>query len=210
MKFTRSLLAVALGLCFALPAAAQYVGVLQSAETMDRGTYKLMVAPIMVFGKDGADDEFGVTGRVGYGFTDRFDAEVKLGFIGDYTYVGADGEYWALKATKDDAGLDASLGAGVHYLVGNKNLSDIIGFEITPLLSGHVSRNLELFGALDVSLESVRDAARGQDDSFARLHLVPGFEYRLSDTADLVGEVGLGLNDDSWTYVGLGLAFYLR
>ena len=210
MKLTRSLLVAALGLCFALPAAAQYVGVLQSAETMDRGTFKLMVAPIMAFGKDKADDEFGVTGRAGYGFTDRFDAEAKLGFLGDYTYVGADGEYWALKGTEEDAGLDASLAVGVHYLIGNKNFSDIIGFEVTPLLSGHVTRNLELFGALDISLESVRDAAKDEDDSFARLHLVPGFEYRLSAAADVVGEVGLGLNDDSWTYVGLGLAFYLR
>ena len=50
MKHTRGLLAAALGLCFALPASAQYIGILQSAETMDRGTFKVMVAPIMVFG----------------------------------------------------------------------------------------------------------------------------------------------------------------
>ena len=39
---------------------------------------------------------------------------------------------------------------------------------------------------------------------------MPGIEYRLSDTADLVGEVGIGLNDDSFTYAGVGVAFYLR
>jgi len=39
---------------------------------------------------------------------------------------------------------------------------------------------------------------------------VPGIEFRLSETVDLVGEVGIGLNDDSFTYAGLGLAFYLR
>lgn len=210
MRRTQSLLVAVLGLCFALPAAAQYVGVFQSAETIDRGTVKLMAGVIRAFGEDGADDEFGVTGRVGYGFTERFDAEAKLGFLGDYTYVGADGEYWALKATGDETGLDASLAAGVHLLVGKESFSDVVGFDITPILSGHLTPDLELFGALDVSLESIRDAPRGADDSFTRLHLVPGIEYRLSDTADLVGEVGLGLNDDSWTYVGLGLAFYLR
>ncbi len=60
MRISRSfvgILVAGLCLCFALPAAAQYIGVLQSAETMDRGTFKLMVAPIMVFGKDGADDD---------------------------------------------------------------------------------------------------------------------------------------------------------
>jgi hypothetical protein len=39
---------------------------------------------------------------------------------------------------------------------------------------------------------------------------VPGIEYRLSDKADLVGEIGIGLNDDSFNYAGLGIAFYLR
>jgi len=81
MRISRIVLAAALVLCFALPAAAQYVGILQSAETMDRGTFKLMVAPIMVFGKNGADDEFGGAIRGGYAFTDRFDVEAKLGFL---------------------------------------------------------------------------------------------------------------------------------
>ena len=35
-------------------------------------------------------------------------------------------------------------------------------------------------------------------------------QYRLTDTADLVGEVGLGLDDDSYTYVGAGVAFCFR
>jgi hypothetical protein len=52
MRISRIVLFAALSLCLALPAVAQYIGVLQSAETMDRGTYKLMVAPIMVFGED--------------------------------------------------------------------------------------------------------------------------------------------------------------
>jgi hypothetical protein len=39
---------------------------------------------------------------------------------------------------------------------------------------------------------------------------VPGIEVRLSDAIDLVGEVGIGLNDDSFTYAGIGLAFYFR
>jgi hypothetical protein len=210
MRITRSFLAAALGLCFALPAAAQYIGVLQSAETMDRGSFKLMAAPIMAFGKNGADDEFGIAARGGYGFTDRFDAEAKLGFFENSTFVGADGEFWLLKGKEKDAGLDFSLAGGVHWIFGSSGYSDIMGFEVTPLLSGHLSKSLELCAALDTSFESVKDAPPLVDDSFTRVHLVPGIEYRLSDAADLVGEIGIGLNDNSYTYAGVGVAFYLR
>jgi hypothetical protein len=210
MRISRSVLVAALGLCFGLPAGAQYIGVLQSAETMDRGTFKLMVAPIMAFGKEGADDEFGVAARGGYGFTERFDAEAKLGFFENGTFVGADAELWILKGQEEDTGLDFSLTGGVHWLVGKDRYYDTMGFDLTPQFSGHVSRNLELCGALDVSFESVDDVPEGIDDSFTRLHLVPGIEYRVSETVDLVGEVGIGLNDDSFTYAGVGVAFYLR
>jgi len=210
MRITRGILAAVLGLCFGLPAAAQYIGVLQSAETMDRGAFKLMVAPIMAFGKNGADDEFGVAARGGYGFTDRFDAEAKLGFFENGTFVGADGEFWILQGKERDTGLDFSLAGGVHWMFGSKENFDSMGFEITPQFSGHVSRNLELCGALDASFESIQDAPAGVDDTFTRLHLVPGVEYRLSDAADLIGEIGVGLNDDSFTYAGIGIAFYLR
>ena len=94
-------------------------------------------------------------------------------------------------------------------MVGSKGHFDTMGFEVTPLLSGHVSKSVELCGALDASFESRKDAPP-QYDTFTRLHLVPGIEYRLSEVADLVGEVGIGLNDNSFTYVGVGIAFYLR
>jgi len=210
MWITRGVLVAVLGLCFALPAAAQYIGVMQSAETMDKGTFKLMVAPILAFGKDGGDDEFGIVARGGYGFTDRFDAEAKLGFFENGTFVGADGELWILKGKEKYAGLDFSLTGGIHWMLGKDESPDIMGFELTPLLSGHVNETIELCGALDASFESISDAPPGADDTFTRLHLVPGIEYRLSDTVDLVAEVGVGLNDDSFHYVGVGIALYLR
>lgn len=210
MRIFRIILAVSLGLCFALPAAAQYIGVMQSAETMDRGTFKLMVAPIMVFGKNGADDEFGAAVRGGYAFTDRFDAEAKLGLFENSTFVGADGELWIYNGDEKDVDLDFSLAGGIHWMLGKKGYFDTIGLEITPLLSWHMNEKLELCGALDASFEFIQDAPPQIDDSFTRVHLVPGIEYHLSDTADLVGEIGIGLNDDSFTYAGLGIAFYFR
>jgi hypothetical protein len=206
----RIVLAASLGLCFALPAAAQYVGILQSAETMDRGTFKLMVAPIMVFGKNGADDEVGVAARGGYAFTEHFDAEAKLGFFGNGTFVGADGEYWIWRGTEKNSGLDFSLTGGLHWMLGKDGNFDTMGFEVTPQLSGHLNESLELCGALDASFESIQDAPPLVDDSFTILHLVPGIEYRVSDTVDLEGEIGIGLNDDSFTYAAVGITFYLR
>ena len=209
-RIVRVVFAAALGLCFALPAAAQYIGVLQSAETMDRGTFKLMAAPIMAFGKHGADDELGIALRGGYAFTEHFDAEAKLGFFENGTFVGADGEYWIYRGAEKNTGLDFSLTGGFHLMLGSDNRFDTMGFEITPQLSGHLNESIELCGALDASFESIQDVPPGVDDSFTRLHLVPGIEYRVSDTVDLEGEIGIGLNDDSFTYAAVGITFYLR
>lgn len=118
MKISYGICAAALCLGFALPAAAQNVGVLQSAESIDRGVYKLMLAPIMEFGKNGTDDEFGLAGRAGCGFTDRFDAEAKVGFFKQGTKVGLDGEYWIMKGKVKDEGVDFSLTGGVHWVPG--------------------------------------------------------------------------------------------
>jgi hypothetical protein len=197
-------------LCFSLPVTAQYIGILQSAETMQRGTFKLAVTPSMVLGKDGADNELSGAVRAGYAFTKYFDVEAKLGFFQNGTVVGADGEYWIFRGTEKNSDIDFSLTGGIHKMLGSDNNFDTMGFEITPQLSGHVSKNLELCGALNASFESIQDAPSGIDDSFTSLHLVPGIEYHLSDTSDLAAEFGIALNDDSSNYVGAGITFYVR
>lgn len=209
-RIVRMVFVAVFGLCFSLPATAQYIGILQSAETMQRGTFKLAVTPNMVFGKDGADDEFGGAVRGGYAFTEQFDVEAKLGFFKNGTVVGADGEYWIFRGTEKNSSIDFSLTGGIHKMFGSDNNFDSMGFELTPQLSGHVSKNLELYGALNASFESIQDAPPGIDDSFTILHLVPGIEYRLSDTFDLVAEFGIGINDDSSNYVGAGITYYVR
>jgi hypothetical protein len=209
-QFVRIFFVAACSFCFTLPAAAQYIGVLQSAETMDRGTYKLMAAPIIVFGKNGADNEFGLAARGGYAFTEHFDAEAKLGFFKNGTFVGVDGEYWIFRGAQKNSGFDFSLTGGLHWMFGKDKNYDTMGFELTPQLSGHVTKNLELCGSLDVSFESIKDAPPRVDNSFTRVHLVPGFEYHLSRTADLEAEFGIGTNDYSWNYAGVGISFYIR
>ncbi len=57
-------------------AHAQDFGVMESAETIDRGNFKLKVNPMFILG-DG-DTRTGIVGGVGYGFTDRLDVEANL------------------------------------------------------------------------------------------------------------------------------------
>ena len=95
-------------------------------------------------------------------------------------------------------------------MFGSDNRFDTMGLEIMPQLSGHVTENLELCGSLDASFESIQDVPPGGDDSFTRLHLVPGIEYRLFDTIDLVAEFGIAINDNSSNYVGAGITYYVR
>lgn len=207
-RIIRIVFVATLGLCFALPASAQYFGVLQSAETMERGTFKFMAAPIMVLGKDGADNEIGFAARGGYAFTERFDVEAKLGILDQGTVAGVDAEYWIFRG-KDNSPIDFSLTGGFHWMSGKDNNYDTRGFEITPQLSGHVTDKLELCGALDAAFESIQDVPPGIDDSFTRLHLVPGIEYRLSNTFDLAAEFGIAINDNASHYVGAGITYYM-
>ncbi len=206
----RILFTVAIGLCFSRSVSAQTIGVLQSAETMNQGTYKLMAAPIMVFGKNGADNELGVGLRGGYAFTPHFDVEAKVGFLNNGTLIGVDGEYWILRGTEQSSSMDFSLTGGLNWLAGKDNGYDLMGFEIIPQLSSLIGDKLELCGALDVSFEKIKDVPSGVDDSFTTLHLVPGIEYRISDTIDFVAEFGVALNDDSFHYAGAGISYYIR
>jgi hypothetical protein len=199
----RSLLPLAVSSVFLLAAgSAQAQNVLMnSAETINKGNFKIAAFPTLLFGEDDADDEFGVAGRFGYGFTDRFDIEGKVAFFDNLQLYGLDAEYWFLK----NRGLDMSISLGAHIT----DLPDFNSSAIdTALLaSGHVTDNLELYGGVNLSFESLDDVP---DSDFTRAYIVPGLEYKIHDDLDLVAEFGIGLNDDSPNYVSAGLAFYIR
>lgn len=182
-------------------AAAQDFGVMNSAETINRGNFKLMANPIVLFGDDGADSEVGVAIAGGYGFTDRVDAEGKIAFFDGLTFVGGDVEVWIVK----NEPVDVSFIGGLHGGLADGPF-DSFGVDLTFLASGHVSPRLELYGALDVARNSFDDI----DLDITTVHLVPGFEYAVSQDVDLVAEIGLGLNDDSNHYFSAGIAFYVR
>lgn len=59
---------------------------------------------------------------------------------------------------------------------------------------------------MDLAFESFR---HGSGD-YKTAHFVPGLEYSVSDTLDLIAEIGLALNDEGSHYFSGGLAFYFR
>src|SRR5688572_26458902 len=104
--------AVGLALFLLLPATlpAQDFGVMESAETINRGNFKLSGNPMMALGREGAENDFGAAFKAGYGFTDFFDAEGKVGLFENLKFFGGDAEFWLMK----NAPLDLSVSAGFH------------------------------------------------------------------------------------------------
>ena len=182
-------------------ASAQDFGVMESAETINPGNFKLSVNPMFVF-PDYADTEIGVGLRFGYGFTPRFDMEAKAAFYDGLSFFGGDFEYWLVK----NRAWDVSGGAGIHFARGDA-FADSPGIDLTLLASSHIARRLEFYGALDVAIESVDD---DEGEDFTTVHLVPGIEYAISDDLDFVAEAGFSLNDDGSHYVSVGLSYYIR
>lgn len=180
-------------------AQAQDFGVMESAETINKGNFKLRGSPTFIFGKD-LDRMTGVSIAGGYGFTPRFDVEGQLAFYDNLTFFGANAEYWVVK----DRQLDFSIAGGLHGRTGDAAF-DGFGVDLTFLASKHVGPKLEIYGGVDVSFEQVEDF-----DDYRTVHVVPGIEYKLGEDLDFVAELGLGVNDRSRHYFSIGLAFYLR
>jgi hypothetical protein len=187
------------GFLCASHANAQNV-LMNSAETINPGNFKIAAFPTLLFGKDGADNETGIAGRFGYGFTDRFDMEGKVAFFDGVKLYGVDAEYWLRKAP-----LNVSVALGAHKT--STDFVDTSAIDTSLVASGKIGDKLEAYGGLNLSFESVDDV---DDSSFTRAYVVPGIEYKLHRDLDLVAEFGVGLNDDSPHYVSAGLAFYIR
>jgi hypothetical protein len=181
-------------------ARAQDFGILESAETINKGNFKIRLSPLLIFGKGGEDNEPGVAILAGYGFTSNFDVEGGVAFYDGVTFWGANAEVWLVK----ESPIDVSVAGGFHRRTGDRTAS-FNGIDLTFLASGHVTRRLELYGGLDLAFEGVGDPI-----DFKTAHLVPGIEFKINDSLDLVAEAGLALNDNARHYIAGGLAFYIR
>jgi len=179
--------------------SAQDFGIMESAETINKGNFKLRANPMILFGK-GIDSDIGVAALLGYGVSPRFDLEGGVALYDGVTFFGANGEYWVLK----DSPIDFSIAFGLHRRVGDKT-ANFNGIDLTFLPGGHVSPNLEVYAGLDFAFEGL-----GVPGEFKTAHIVPGLEYKLNDSVDLLAELGLALNDNSRHYFSGGVAFYFR
>jgi len=181
-------------------ARAQDFGIMESAETINKGNFKIRANPMFLFGRNGGDTDPGVAVAAGYGFTPRFDLEGQLAIYDGVTFFGANAEYWLVK----HAPLDFSVAGGLHRRTGDATAA-YNGIDLTFLASGHATRKLEIYGGLDLAFEGL-----GVPGGFTTAHLVPGLEYRVNNVIDLLAEAGLALNDSSRHYISGGIAIYFR
>ena len=197
-KFTMFLAAAMVLATLAAEVSAQDV-LMNSAETINQGNFKLAVFPTVLFGKNGGDSAWGVAGRFGYGLTERFDIEAKAATFKGLNYFGIDAEAWLVKG----GNINVSAALGFH-LMDAKPGADSSGIDAALLASTSPVENLEVYGGFKLAFDSIKNS----DHNFTRAHLVPGIEYRLSENLDFLAEVGLALNDDSRSYASVGLALY--
>jgi hypothetical protein len=186
----------------ASPAAAQSF-LMNSAETINPGNFKLAAFPTVFTGDDEGGSEWGLATRLGYGFTPRFDVEAKVAFFDGLTMYGADAEYWLRRGSTD-----VSLSAGFHLSDLEGDLGDSKALDLAAIVSRGVGDRLELYVGGSLSFESFDDEV--EDGSFERFYLVPGAEYKLGEDIDLLAEIGIGLTDESSTYLSFGAAYYIR
>lgn len=195
------ILAIAVFLAAAAAAVSAQDVVMNSAETINPGNFKLAVFPTVLFGRNGGDSVWGVAGRVGYGLAPRFDIEAKAATFKGLNYFGVEAEYWLVQGR--NANVSVALGA---HMTDSPAGADSSGIDTTLLFSTRPARHLELFGGLKLAFDSVKNS----DQSFTRAHLVPGIEYALSPDLDFLAEFGLALNENSRSYASVGLALYIR
>ncbi|MCX6566982.1 MAG: hypothetical protein NTW38_11275 [Candidatus Aminicenantes bacterium] len=195
------LLAAAVFLFAAVVKVSAQDVLMNSAETINQGHFKLASFPTVLLGKTGGDPVWGVAGRFGYGLTPRFDIEAKAAIFKGLRYFGAEGEYWLVQG--QNANVSVALGA---HMTDSQGGADSSGIDTSLLFSTSPAKLLELYGGLKLAFDSFKNS----DQNFTRVHLVPGLEYRLSPDLDFLAEFGLALNDNSRSYISVGLALYLR
>ena len=200
MKLLRYVLTVSVLLLPAL-GQAQDFGVMESAETIDKGNFKLKVNPMFLLG-DG-DTQTGIVAGVGYGFTDRLDVEANFARYEGVTFIGGNAEYWIVKGQQ---AVDVSGIVGFH--VAKSDFGDQTGVDLTVIGSHAATPKLDIYAALDMSLNKYTDSF--PDNSYTEAHLVPGVEYKINQDLDFLAEFGIAINDNGVNYASIGLAYYIR
>src|SRR5262245_23111196 len=133
-------------------ASAAEFGMMETAERISRGMFKLSGYPVMV---DRADDESGLALGLGYGLPYGMDVEGQIARYGDGTFPGADPAWAAWHGNR----MAAAIGSGLH----GGDLDEggrALGADATAIFSYMPMHRLALSAALDASYDDVnnRDA----------------------------------------------------
>jgi hypothetical protein len=171
-----------------------------STETIWPGAFRLTGSPVHLFGPGGGPDRDGGAFRLGYGMTDSLDVEAKTGFFDGFTLVGGDAHYRLL-----DGPTSLSVRAGGHQAL-MRDVPDSTALDLSAQVGRRVGPRLELYAGPAFSRESVNGV---RDSGFSRWYVVPGVRWGFAERADLLVEAGVGLNDDSPSYVTAGLAVHV-
>jgi hypothetical protein len=195
-------------------AGAAEFAMMETAERIAQGSFKLSGFPVVVDRDRTAGNDAGFVVGLGYGLPYNLDLEGQVASYDDGTFLGADMEWNAWRRGP----LAFSIGSGTHGadLEGN---GYALGVDGTMIFSYNPMHRLALSAALDGSYDDVnnRDAGAAVADSrfptdgqYETYHAVHGIGYLLTRNIDVLAEVGLGLNGESDDYVSAGMSWYFR
>ncbi len=173
---------------------------LNSAETINPGNFKVAGYPIVFLAEGDADNMWGTGGRIGIGLVNRFDIEGSVAVFDGFNLYGADAEVWLLNGP-----VDLSVVAGGHIADRGERLGSK-ALDLATIVSAEVTSGIEFIVGGSWSKEWFDEL----DQDFTRTYIVPGAEIRLAQDLDLIAEFGLALDDDNVNYAAFGLAYYIR
>ena len=202
------------GLALCGSASAADFAMMETAERITEGTFKLSGFPVVIDRGNADDDaETGFAVGLGYGLPYDLDIEGQVAAYEDGTYAGADLEWNAWRGNR----MAFSISGGLHGADLEKSGS-AVGVDGTLIVSYNPIERLALSAALDAAYDDVndRDASAPADARFPTngqyetYYAVPGISYLLTRNIDLLAEVGVGLNGDADNYVSAGASWYFR
>jgi hypothetical protein len=201
------------GLALCGSASAAEFAMMETAQRINEGTFKLSGFPVVIDREDADTTETGFAVGLGYGLPYNLDVEGQVAGYDDGVYAGADLEWNAWRNNR----MAFSIGGGVH----GADLEDsgsAVGVDGTLIFSYNPIERLALSAALDAAYDDVNDRDAGvpadarfpTDGQYETYYAVPGISYLLTRNIDLLAEVGVGLNGDADDYVSAGASWYFR
>jgi len=200
------------GLALCGSASAADFAMMETAQRINEGTFKLSGFPVVI-DRERAKTDTGFAVGLGYGLPNNLDVEAQVAGYEDGTFVGADLEWNAWREGR----MAFSMAGGLHGadLDGSGSAAGVDG---TLIFSYNPMERLALSAALDGAYDDVNnrdadvpaDARFRTDGQYERYYAVPGISYLLTRNIDLLAEVGVGLNGDADDYVSAGASWYFR